>query len=296
MSNDAVSQPADLQSGDALDLFEGSIDPQTPNETTPSRAPKEDAPTEVIPAAPVAPATPQGPPPAVFDAASAKVLAAALKEAGIATGTQPQRSQTQYTQDDYDKAFKVAKVSEADIAALQEGGPGAVAAMNKIVQAAVEQAVTFAEFKRQLSEESFNEKLSPLENYHQQQAEKAIADEFYGAKPFLKPFDSVIRMEVERLKGLNYHFPDKETAFAHFENHVLNVVKPTGVDIRATQVAPSPSATARDARGPYNQPASGRKMATVSTGGQPGASSNGTPGGGQKKNNADAMSIFANGR
>ena len=91
------------------------------------------------------------------------------------------------------RLLNVAQVSQEDVAGILEGGENAVAALNKIVQAAVLQARTTAWYQTQMLLKQQQESLAPvIGHYHQAEQEK-LTTQFFGE---IKDFDPEKHMKL----------------------------------------------------------------------------------------------------
>lgn len=176
-------------------------EPQTP--TTEPTAPVEGA-------APVTPTAPVANNPADL----ARNVAEELRKQAAAgqTPTTPQAPSRRVPElkdlndQQLDEVFKPVKISDQEVAAIQAGGPGAVATFQKKLNEAVQNAVSIANYIVEKRLEDISGDYTPAVQYAKEQSAQAAVDQFYGLYPELTSHEDVVKLvasaNLEKLKTM----------------------------------------------------------------------------------------------
>lgn len=217
-------------------------EPQPPATPTPPAAAQS-----VAPQAPAQPTVPAAP------ALTPEAIAAAVRAA-----VPQQPNQPAPTQADYDRVFNRFVASEPVVAALLEGGPAAVQALQTVVEGAAKYAATLAQHYVDHHLGQVREQLTPLQELRAQQEMQQYENKFFETNPDLKDpkYRGLLEGEVSRLRASGARFESPEAAIAHVAKTVRAQLTALGITPTAAPAAPAAPA---------------RQPAPVSMGGQAGA-------------------------
>lgn len=226
-------------------------EPTREAEVTPEAAP---APVAQTPTAPATPAQPVPATPTTPLSVTPEALAQAMRQ----VVPQQQAPQAAPNQADYDRIFNRFVVQEPLVAAIQEGGPAAVAALQQIVEGTARHAATIAQHYIDHHLGQVREQITPLQALREQQEMQSYENQFFTANPDLKDprFRPLLEAQVAQLRASGARFNTPADAITHVAKSVRALLGGLGLNPAA-----QPATTAAPARQP----------ATVSTGGQVGA-------------------------
>lgn len=225
------------------------------------------------------PPAPAAPPPLV---GLSKEQLAEIVQSSV-KAVQPQQQQ-QYTQEDFDRAFNVVKVTPEVLAKFGlPATPEAAVAFGELTQAIVRQAVTMASYqventKRQLLEQ-FSQEYGPARQFAIEQQEQRLKEEFFTSHPDLKGYDPLLVQVKDQLLREGQDFKgDKQAVFKAVADRTRAIIKSLpGLNGQNQQQQPQ-----------NGSPRPTGKMSTVSAGGQGGAGA----GGGSASGANTAKSVF----
>lgn len=216
-------------------------------------------------------------------------MAEILKKAGIGqqAAAQPQQQQQQWTQEDFDRAFNVAKIQPEDIvklrAALAQADDGAEAAaiMQNFLMAAVKQAVTMAKYQTQLDREELEQRFTPALTYAQERRMAQAKEEFFTKFPDLKGFEPLTEKVVAEMQAQGWK-GSKEEAFVEVEKRTRDLLKAIpGLNGQQPQ--------GQQTNGGQTPPRQSSGMSTLLGGGQGAGASSAPPSGKSKRS---GMELF----
>lgn len=202
-------------------------------------------------------------------------IAAALVKAGIGQPQQAtQQDQKGWTQEDFDNAFKVIKVTPQDVAmiraALAEGGKDEdlIAALQPLLQGSARQAAAIADYQMKLIQQQLLSQITPLHRYMSAQNEQAARVEFFEKYKDLKPYEPLVEAIVQKVKETGFK-GTKQQGFEFVAKQARAVI--AGL--------PNGKPAAGQQQQTTQQPAKPSKMSALSTGGGQGGAGRGQSGG-----------------
>jgi hypothetical protein len=111
--------------------------------------------------------------------------------------------QKELSEEELDKLFNRAKITEDHVAAILGGGEGAVAAFNEVVRAIQKEAQTIAWYQNQLLIQKMQEQINPSLSVVEQQAREKAKESFFQKHEDLKGKDSILRLVMSDLQSKN---------------------------------------------------------------------------------------------
>jgi hypothetical protein len=173
--------PDDGGAGGAPTPAGGNIWAETPNEPSPATPAPEPAPVSAPEPAggdgSGVPAPPASAPPASGGDWTPERVAELLRVAREPAPEEPKVPQM--SEEEMNKLLNVAHVTQEDVTALLEGGENAVAALSRVVQAAVLQARTTAWYQTQMLLKQQQDSLAPVIKHYNQAEQEKLTNQFY---------------------------------------------------------------------------------------------------------------------
>jgi len=133
-------------------------------------------------------------------------IAAAFKKAGVVVPGQvaPAQQQRQFTQEDFDRTFKVFKPTAKMLASLKkaiaDGDEGeGLAALNELAHGVYQQSATMAAYLVQKMQNDFEPRLAPLQAMYQKHQEDQLWSRFQEKNPDLKGQRQMVEVVTRKL-------------------------------------------------------------------------------------------------
>ena len=172
--DDGAPEGGNIWAGTETAPTEPSAPPTTPSEPPPEEAPETPPAGDATSPAPAQPASDWTP-----ERVAEMLKAAREPQAPVAP---PQMSQ-----EEIDRLLNKAQVGPEDVAAILEGGENAVAALGRVIQAAVLEARTTAWYQTQMLLKQQQDSLEPvIQHYHQAEQDK-LTNQFFGEHKEFQP-------------------------------------------------------------------------------------------------------------
>lgn len=131
---------------------------------------------------------------------TAEAIAEAMKKAGLA------KTERQYTQEDFDRAFRVFKADRKHLEALRRAisddsyADEGVATLQEIAQGIYTQAATMAAYLAQrLKEEELGPRLAAVEQWMHENRVNKLREQFYSQYEDLKPYEAIVDSVADKL-------------------------------------------------------------------------------------------------
>lgn len=173
----------------------------------------------------------------------------------------PKQEEKQMSDEDFEKMFKVFKMTPTHLKRLSGEDEGdRLAVWNEVLKGVVQQAVAMADYKTNASLEPFQKNFSSIQQYATQQQEKALLDEFYGANPKFKGREAIVNAVKSNIINSGAKYGSKTELFKALAEQTNAIL-----------------ATVPGLSQANNSPAS-NGMSTVSTGGSAGSGTTGSRG------------------
>lgn len=196
-----------------------------------------------------------------------QILTGALEHVGTkataaAATSQPER---QYSQEEFDKAFNVLKLSPDFLTQLRSEDPAvAMKALEQYRDGLVRQAMTMAEYRVQaLIKEIRDNDLAPIQSFVSEQQATSFRNDFFKANPDLEKYESIVDAVAAKLSqaGVRGTRAEMMTHYATESKKIIDQL-----------TAANAGATAGNGAGKTNtnggHASTGRKMSTLTGGGQ----------------------------
>jgi hypothetical protein len=175
----------------------------------------------------------------------------------------------QLTQDEIDTKLNTFKISDAHVAAIHEGGPKAVQALQEIVSGAVKNAVTVATILMEDGRAKMMGELNPHIEFARQQQQLAAVHEYFEANPTHRGLDPLIGQVAEQLAKSGW---GKGKSNKEVMGEVAKRVNDLATQLKVPLAASPAAATTTVAPATETAPT---RMSTVMTGGQGNAGGSG---------------------
>ena len=228
----------------------------------------------IEPAAPVTPQSQAQSPGLVMDE---KMLRTLVRE--TADAVKPQAPPPQMSMDEFNRVMNVFQATP-EVAQKLGLAPEAAQTLNEVLQAVARQAVTMAEYRIRDIESGlrkhYDGQLTPLQQHYQAQQEQQYRSEFLASNKDLVGWEPLLEATYAQLKAEGKRFETKEQAYKEIADRARAVIKKLPNSGNAQNGETAATTT----------PTNGRRMSTLTGGGQGGA------GGGKGAPASTAKSIF----
>lgn len=228
------------------------------------------------------------PTPSTSTGLSKEDMAKILKEAGIGQQAAPatqSATQQPMSQEDFDRAFNVVKVTPQSVAKLRlalaaaDDGAEAAGILQDFLYGAVKQAVTMVNYQQALLKEELTGTIQPVLSHYQQQKMAEAKQEFFKKFPDLQGYEPITENVVAQMQAQGWK-GSKDEAFAEVEKRTRELLKKIpGLNGQA-------AATTTGAQAPQQQQS---RMSTLTGGGQGAGATSGAASGGSKRS---GMELF----
>ena len=126
----------------------------------------------------------------------------------IPQSTQAQQQQPQMSQEDIEKALKIAKFDDQFATQLQESlladefnAGNVIGVLDQLRDRLMDQATTYADLRVQQQFQEMQKQMAPMLQSFQQQQEAAVRDRFFEANKDLKPFEQLMPLAAQQIAG-----------------------------------------------------------------------------------------------
>jgi hypothetical protein len=174
-----------------------------------------------------------------------EAIAAAIKQAGLG---QKEERQPEYTQEDFERAFHVFHPTPELVERLgvpEEQRDKALAALAELASGVNKQAVTMASYLAQQVKEEITQRIAPLEQFRQTQAEEQAAKKFFTSNKDLQPYESLVRAVVDQMKQEGYRSETQDQAFKELATRSRKMLESAGVKLGQANPPSQPSSMPR---------------------------------------------------
>lgn len=175
----------------------------------------------------------------------------------------PRQPPQQLTEEEYNRAFNVYQPDEQLINDLRSEDPKvAVRAITKLRDGLIRQAMTMAETRVQMiRDQLLNEHITPINTYVTEQQAASFRSDFFRKYPDLEPYETIVDAVAAKLQQNGFTASSRDDAFKRYASESKRAVQVLLAKANKTGQGKTGSA-----------PQGGKRMSTLSGGGQGGSS------------------------
>lgn len=196
-------------------------------------------------------------------------MAEILREAGLGAREEPRQQQPQpdrqFTQEDFNRAFRVMQFDPNFLTQLRDENPEvALKALVQLRDGLVTQALTMAEARvQQLLKNLSDQQIAPIQSYVGERQAREFRDDFFSQYPDLEDYEPLVDAVASKLQAAGFHADSRDEVMKKFAEETQAIIKT--LQEKGGQVAPG-NGGGKAAPQPQQ-----RRMSTLTGGGQPGS-------------------------